>query len=105
MVEKIFGDSGSEVVIEEFLEGQEFSIHAFCDGKNFPLLPASQDHKAVFDGGKGPNTGGMGTIAPLPWVSQELMNEVAARIVKPALDVLKKDRKSTRLNSTHTFIS
>jgi len=89
MVEKIFGDSGSEVVIEEFLEGQEFSIHAFCDGKNFTLLPASQDHKAIFDGGIGPNTGGMGTIAPLPWVDQELMNEVASRIVKPVLDGLK----------------
>ncbi|MBI3232175.1 MAG: hypothetical protein HYZ51_03805 [Candidatus Doudnabacteria bacterium] len=51
-------------------------------------MPPSQDHKTIFDGGKGPNTGGMGTISPLPWVNQELMNEVAAKIVKPALEGL-----------------
>jgi phosphoribosylamine--glycine ligase len=90
MVKKIFGASGSTVVIEEFLDGMEFSIHAFSDGKTFQLLPASQDHKAVFDGDRGPNTGGMGTIAPLPWVKQDLMNEVSQRIVKPALDGMKK---------------
>ncbi len=90
MVKKIFGASGSTVIIEEFLEGMEFSAHAFCDGKTFQLLPASQDHKAVFDGDKGPNTGGMGTVAPLPWVNQDIMNEVAQRIVKPALDGMQK---------------
>jgi phosphoribosylamine--glycine ligase len=89
MVNKIFGGSGSQVVIEEFLQGQEFSIHAFCDGKNFQLLPSSQDHKPIYDGGLGPNTGGMGTIAPVPWVSELMMNEVSSRIVKPALEGLK----------------
>jgi phosphoribosylamine--glycine ligase len=90
MVKKIFGDSGNQIVIEDYLEGIEFSIHAFSDGKTFQLLPPSQDHKAVFTGDMGPNTGGMGTVAPLPWVKQELMNEVAELIVKPALDGMKK---------------
>lgn len=90
MLKKIFGDAGNQVIIEEFLQGQEFSIHAFCDGNTFQLLPPSQDHKAVFDGDRGSNTGGMGTIAPVPWVNQKLMNEVASRVVKPALDGLKK---------------
>jgi phosphoribosylamine--glycine ligase len=85
MVNKIFGDSGSQVVIEEFLQGQEFSIHAFSDGETFKLLPSSQDHKPIFDGGLGPNTGGMGTIAPVPWVSDDLMANVSSEIVKPAL--------------------
>jgi len=89
MVNKIFGDAGNEVVVEEFLQGQEFSIHAFSDGKNFQLLPSSQDHKPIFDGGLGPNTGGMGTIAPVPWVSETMMAEVSSTIVKPALEGLK----------------
>lgn len=90
MIDKIFGEAGGQVIIEEFLQGIEFSAHAFSDGRTFQLLPASQDHKAVFDGGLGPNTGGMGTIAPVPWVDQKLMNEIASRVVKPALDGLKK---------------
>jgi phosphoribosylamine--glycine ligase len=89
MVKKIFGESGNEVVIEEYLEGIEFSTHAFSDGQNFVMLPPSQDHKAINDGDLGPNTGGMGTIAPLPWVTQQMMNEVSSMIVKPALDGLK----------------
>ncbi len=89
MVKKIFGDSGNEVVIEEFLQGIEFSTHAFSDGVNFKMLPPSQDHKAIFNGDTGPNTGGMGTIAPLPWVSKEMMDDVSSKIVKPALDGLK----------------
>lgn len=90
MVKKIFGEAGSQIIIEEFLEGKEFSIHAFCDGNTFQLLPASQDHKAIFDEDKGPNTGGLGTIAPVPWVKQDLMNKIASRVIKPALSGLKK---------------
>lgn len=89
MVDKAFGDAGNEVVIEEFLEGQEFSIHAFSDGKAFKLLPPSQDHKPINNDNQGPNTGGMGTIAPLPWVSAELMTTVSSQIAKPALEGLK----------------
>ncbi len=85
MVDKVCGEAGSEVVIEEFLEGQEVSIHAFSDGVNYKIFPTAQDHKPIFDGDKGPNTGGMGTIAPLPWVSPETLKEIEERIVRPAL--------------------
>ncbi len=88
MVKKIFGESGSEVVIEEFLEGMEFSAHAFSDGKNFRLLPCSQDHKRIFEGDQGPNTGGIGTIAPLPWITQAHMDTIATTIVAPTLKAL-----------------
>jgi phosphoribosylamine--glycine ligase len=84
-IDGAFGAAANEVVIEEFLEGPEISIHVLSDGKDFAILPTSQDHKAVFDGGQGPNTGGMGTIAPLPWVSQEDMENIRAKIVEPAL--------------------
>ena len=90
MVEKIFGQAGQQVVIEEYLEGPEISIHAFCDGEQFHLLPSAQDHKPVFDNDTGPNTGGMGTIAPVPWVNQELLNETAQRVIIPCLKDLKK---------------
>jgi phosphoribosylamine--glycine ligase len=91
MVEKVFGESGNTVVIEECLVGPEFSVHAFCDGKSYQLFPSSQDHKPVFDGGKGPNTGGMGTIAPVPWVTREIMKTVEEKIVKPVLAGLEEE--------------
>ncbi len=81
MVKLIHGDAGKVVVIEEFLAGPEVSIHAFCDGKNFSLFPSAQDHKPAFDNDQGPNTGGMGTIAPVPWFSQELMRTAGEDIV------------------------
>ncbi len=88
MLDKQFGDSGSEVVVEEFLEGQEISIHALCDGKNFILFPPSQDHKQIGEGDTGPNTGGMGVIAPVPWVASNVMEEIAEKIVRPTLEAL-----------------
>ena len=88
MVDKIFGESGSEVVIEEFLVGREFSAHAFCDGKTFQMLPCSQDHKRIFDGDKGSNTGGVGTIAPLPWITDDDMRKISETIVAPILKAL-----------------
>ncbi|MBM3257044.1 MAG: phosphoribosylamine--glycine ligase [Candidatus Liptonbacteria bacterium] len=90
MVEKVFGESGSRVVIEEFLKGEEFSAHAFTDGKTFVMFPPSQDHKAIYEGDKGPNTGGIGTIAPLTWVGAQNMQIVAERVVAPALEALRK---------------
>jgi phosphoribosylamine--glycine ligase len=66
MERREFGAAGGGVVIEEFLRGQECSLHAFVDGKNFLLFPAAQDHKQAFDGDRGPNTGGMGTYSPPP---------------------------------------
>lgn len=62
MIKKIFGDAGKEVVIEEFLEGQEISLHVFSDGESYSIFPTSQDHKQIFDQDKGPNTGGMGQL-------------------------------------------
>jgi phosphoribosylamine--glycine ligase len=88
MVQKIFGDSGNSVVVEDFMKGQEISVHALCDGLRSVMFPASQDHKQVFDGDTGPNTGGMGVIAPVPWVSPAQLNEVNTIVVQPALQGL-----------------
>ncbi len=85
MVHKQLGDSGNQVVVEDFLAGQEVSTHAFCDGHSAILFPASQDHKQIYDGDKGPNTGGMGVIAPVPWVTEEQLSVVQRAIVEPAL--------------------
>ncbi|MFH5186453.1 phosphoribosylamine--glycine ligase [Paenibacillus sp. TAB 01] len=83
MVSRIFGDSGNQVVIEEFLSGQEMSILSFVDGHVVkPMVPA-QDHKAVFDNDKGPNTGGMGTYTPLPHIPQSVIDEAIETIIKP----------------------
>lgn len=90
MVKKVFGASGAEVVIEEFITGREISIHAFCDGERAVMFPPSQDHKQVGEGNTGPNTGGMGTIAPVPWVTDEQMKDIKVRIVDPLLAALAK---------------
>ena len=85
---KIFGRAGNEIIIEEYLEGPEVSIHVFSDGKSFVLFPPSRDHKRAFDNDKGPNTGGMGTIAPVPGVTDELVFKIESEIVKPTLEGL-----------------
>lgn len=90
MLERAYQQAGNEVVVEEYLDGQEVSIHALCDGKTAIMLPISQDHKTRFDGDKGPNTGGMGTIAPLPWVTTQIMKEIDERVVRPTLQALAK---------------
>lgn len=83
MVAKVFGDSGNQVVIEEFLTGQEMSILSFVDGSTVRPMPAAQDHKQVFDNDKGPNTGGMGTYSPLPHIPQSVIDEAIETIIKP----------------------
>lgn len=90
-IEKTLGEAASEVVIEEFLSGPEISIHVFSDGKDYYILPVAQDHKTIFDNGQGPNTGGMGTIAPVEWVSEEELEIIEDTIVRPTLEGLKKD--------------
>jgi phosphoribosylamine--glycine ligase len=85
MSEKRFGEAGNSVVIEEFLDGQEVSIHAFCDGHTAVLFPTAQDHKRIGTGDIGPNTGGMGTYAPVPWTTPELIEDAHLRAVKPIL--------------------
>lgn len=86
MVEREFGAAGDQVVIEERLEGPEVSLMAFCDGETVvPMLPA-QDHKRVFDGDAGPNTGGMGAFCPSPLMTPDDIADCVARILQPAVD-------------------
>ncbi len=85
MGRRIFGGAGDKVVIEEFMEGEEASILALCDGENAIYLVASQDHKRAFDGDRGPNTGGMGAYAPAPIVTAEVQEIVDREIVRPTL--------------------
>ncbi len=87
-IKKTFGAAGDELVIEEFLDGPEISIHAFSDGKSYKMFPSAQDHKAIGEGNTGPNTGGMGTIAPLTWVDAKLMQEIETKVVKPTIDAM-----------------
>ncbi|MDF1613567.1 phosphoribosylamine--glycine ligase [Desulfurivibrio dismutans] len=85
MAEKAFGEAGSQVVIEEFLAGEEASFIAFTDGKTVLPLPSSQDHKAVYDGDQGPNTGGMGAYSPAPVLTPELEQQVMEKIMYPTV--------------------
>ena len=78
-----FGESGKEVVIEEFLEGEETSLHLICSGENYVTLPMSQDHKKIGEGDIGLNTGGMGAYAPTKLVSQEMLASYEESIVRP----------------------
>jgi len=82
---KAFGEAGKKIIVEEFLNGFELSMFAICDGKDFVLLPAAQDHKRLLDGDKGPNTGGMGAYAPTPLATQEIYEKVKEKIIKPTL--------------------
>jgi phosphoribosylamine---glycine ligase len=85
MSEKIFGESGRSVVVEEHLSGQEVSVHAFCDGRGAVLFPPAQDHKRIGTGDTGPNTGGMGAYAPAPWLDHDLLARAQAQVVEPIL--------------------
>lgn len=83
MVDKVFGQAGSQIVIEECLVGQEMSILAFVDGETVRAMVPAQDHKPIFDGDKGPNTGGMGTYTPLPHIDQAIIEESIKNIIVP----------------------
>ncbi|OGC85490.1 MAG: phosphoribosylamine--glycine ligase [candidate division Zixibacteria bacterium RBG_16_48_11] len=91
MVDKIFGKSGEEVVIEEYLDGEEISLMAFCDGNSIVPMILSQDHKKVFSGDEGPNTGGMGTYAPVTFVSEQELEIMREKILQPTLEGLQKE--------------
>lgn len=86
-----FNSAGQRVVIEEFLEGQEASIFAFTDGKTVLPMEPAQDHKAIFDGDKGPNTGGMGAYCPTPLVTKQIQEKVYETIFKPLLNAIQKE--------------
>ncbi|MNH93232.1 Phosphoribosylamine--glycine ligase [compost metagenome] len=91
MVDKVFGDSGAKVVIEEFLTGQEMSLLAFVDGNTVRPMVPSQDHKPIFDNDEGPNTGGMGTYSPLPHIPDSVVQEAIELIVKPTAEAMVKE--------------
>ncbi len=88
---KIFGDAGTNIVIEEFLAGEEASVFALTDGKEFVVLSSAQDHKRILDGDKGKNTGGMGAYAPAPIVSEEILQKVKRDIIRQTLLGMAKD--------------
>jgi len=90
LLDKAFGDSGEKVLIEEYLIGQEVSIFAISDGREFVCLPASQDHKRIGDDDTGKNTGGMGAYAPAPIVTAKLFEEIKNRIIYPVISTLAK---------------
>lgn len=84
--DKAFGSAGEHVVVEEFLTGEEVSVFAVCDGSDHVILAPAQDHKRIFDGDKGKNTGGMGAYAPAPLMTKELLDEVQKTIIRPTLE-------------------
>jgi phosphoribosylamine--glycine ligase len=85
LVSKAFGTAGANIVIQEFLEGMEISLHAICDGKTAKLFPTSQDHKRALDGDQGLNTGGMGTYSPTPFLSDAELKKAGEAILNPWL--------------------
>ncbi len=93
MVERIFGDSGNRIILEDCLEGEEASMLVFTDGKNIMPLESSQDHKRIFDNDIGPNTGGMGAYSPAPVVTKDMLEEIIKNVFRPVIDGLKKEGK------------
>ena len=91
-----FGKAGSQLIIEERLEGPEVSVLVITDGKTILTLPAAQDHKAAFDGDKGPNTGGMGAYSPTPVVNPEMIETIEDHILVPTIHTMKRNRKPFR---------
>ncbi|KAL8681531.1 MAG: hypothetical protein Q9186_002347 [Xanthomendoza sp. 1 TL-2023] len=97
MVLREFEDAGNEVVIEEYLRGDELSFLTFCDGYTIRSLPAAQDHKQLNDGDCGPNTGGMGAYAPAPIATPELVEEIHRTVLQPTVDAM-------RRSEAHAFV-
>ncbi|MFV9567033.1 phosphoribosylamine--glycine ligase [Thermoanaerobacter mathranii] len=91
MKKRIFGASGDIVIIEEMLFGKEASVFAFTDGENILPMVSAMDYKKVYEGDKGPNTGGMGSIAPNPYLKEETLKEVMESILKPVVKALQKE--------------
>lgn len=87
-VDHRFGSAGAKVVIEEFLEGQEFSLMSFVNGTDFWPMPISQDHKRAYDGDEGPNTGGMGAYSPVPQIGADVVDAAIETIVRPTVEAM-----------------
>ena len=96
MTEHRFGDAGRRIVIEEFLRGTECSLHALVDGKNYLLMESARDHKRVFDGDEGPNTGGMGAFSPANNWNRNLESQFESDVMRPLLQGLQKERVEYR---------
>ena len=94
MEDKVFGDSGSKVVIEEFLTGPEVSVLSFTDGKTLIPMISSMDHKRAMDGDKGLNTGGMGTVAPNPYYTKEIAEQCMKEIFLPTMEAMNKEDRT-----------
>lgn len=94
MEDKIFGESGNNVVVEEFLTGPEVSVLAFTDGKSIKPMVSSMDHKRALDGDKGLNTGGMGTVSPNPYYTEEISRECMDKIFIPTVEAMNKEGRS-----------
>ena len=86
-----FGDAGTSIVVEEFLDGYELSVFAICDGEDYVVLPAAQDHKRLHNDDQGPNTGGMGAYAPTPLVNDEIYKKLDERVIVPTLEGMKSE--------------
>jgi phosphoribosylamine---glycine ligase len=86
-----FGDAGRKVVIEEFLSGTECSVHALVDGHSYLLFPTAQDHKQIYDGNRGPNTGGMGAFSPSQRLDAELLQQIRETVLEPFIRGIQKD--------------
>ncbi|NMA95417.1 MAG: phosphoribosylamine--glycine ligase [Clostridiales bacterium] len=91
MVDKVFGRSGNRVVIEEFIEGPEISVLCFTDGETIVPMPSAQDHKRIYDGGKGPNTGGMGAFSPSPHYTEDMARYCMDNIFKPTMNAMNEE--------------
>jgi len=91
MVDRIFGDAGEKVVVEDKLLGEETSILAFVDGRSIYVMESSQDHKPIGDGDTGPNTGGMGAYSPAPIVTESMMDRITREILVPAVDAMNRN--------------
>ena len=88
---KAFGEAGTKIVVEEYLDGYELSVFAICDGENYVILPAAQDHKRLLDHDEGPNTGGMGAYAPTPLIDDALYRKIEERIIAPTVRGMKEE--------------
>lgn len=91
ITEAKFGNAGNKVIIEEFLDGIEFSVFVLSDGKNYKILPIAKDYKRIGEGDKGLNTGGMGAVSPVPFVSDELMKTVEKTVIIPTIEGMKSE--------------
>ena len=91
MLDKTFGAAGDEVVIEEFLDGEELSILSFCDGYTIRSLPPAQDHKQIREGDQGPMTGGMGCYSPTMIATPKLVEQIHQTILRPTIDGMRKE--------------